>query len=123
MSKINIITSLLVLFCTIDVCAIDYERDIYLQVYCSSERKDSLHKVKYHSIPTVEQQKHKLLFCDGCEFCRLEIIKFEDHKENVLYAFETNSKTKVIDLPKDLCGEFEIRLVYKECYIWGIINL
>ena len=69
-------------------------------------------------IPSVSIEDYTLTLDDSCLGCTLRLV---DENDNVVYTTIINGDTLV--LPSTLSGEYELQILFDDCYFYGYIEL
>ena len=68
--------------------------------------------------PEVSIEDYTLTLDDSCLGCTLRLV---DENDNVVYTTIINGDTLV--LPSTLSGEYELQILFDDCYFYGYIEL
>lgn len=72
------------------------------------------------TIPTIFFDGSTLFFATSCDGCTLQII---DESENICYELVIPAGTTELELPENLFGEYELRIIRGNTCYYGTINI
>jgi len=71
-------------------------------------------------IPQIYFDGNTLYFATPCDGCTLQIV---DEAENICYELVIPMGTTELDLPENLFGEYELRIIRGNTLYYGTINI
>lgn len=72
------------------------------------------------TIPVIYFDGNTLYFATSCDGCTLQIV---DEAENICYELVIPMDTTELELPENLFGEYELRIIRGNTLYYGTINI
>lgn len=96
-------------------------KQLELQVGYNNDYEDVIHPKPRtpEIIPTIYFDGSTLFFATPCDGCTLQIV---DEAENICYELVIPMGTTELELPENLFGEYELRIIRGNTLYYGIIN-
>lgn len=98
----------------------DSEIDFSVEITDPSKTSNPIHRTPIHT-PIVHICGYELNFVDCCDGCTLQIL--EIGADIPVYSTIIPSGTQTLQLPTNLSGQYELRIIRGNYCFWGIIEL